>query len=81
MEAAVTREYAGYGLEEGHYPIPLPQSMPERIVLQKSALSRQLKCCLTVDPHPTSRFGSPRALRRSLSFLTVTPLLPLFPEE
>ena len=28
MEAAATREYAGYGLEEGHYPIPLPQSMP-----------------------------------------------------
>ena len=28
MEAAATREYAGYGLEEGHYPIPMPQSMP-----------------------------------------------------
>ena len=28
MEAAATREYAGYGLEEVHYPIPLPQSMP-----------------------------------------------------
>ena len=28
MEAAATREYAGYCLEEGHHPIPLPQSMP-----------------------------------------------------
>jgi CBS domain-containing protein len=28
MEAAATREYAGYCLEEGHHAIPLPQSMP-----------------------------------------------------
>jgi CBS domain-containing protein len=27
METTATREYAGYCLEEGHHPIPLPQSM------------------------------------------------------
>ena len=30
MEAAAAREYAGYGLEEGHYPMSLPKTISAR---------------------------------------------------